>query len=92
MQRCFGSVGLEWEKSAGPPAEMEDDVAPEHSGSVVRGSEALVMKCRALIIRMGFWGPLYYTFIKEPQKSIGNCLGPFSTPCTDTQQSRMFSS
>ena len=26
----------------------------------------------ALIIRIGFWGPLYYNYNKEPQNSIGN--------------------
>ena len=26
----------------------------------------------ALIIRMGFWGPLYHNYNKEPQDSIGN--------------------
>ena len=31
----------------------------------------------ALIIRIGFWGPLYYNYDKEPQNSIGNYLGPY---------------
>ena len=32
----------------------------------------------ALIIRIGFWGPLYYNYSKEPPKhSIGNYLGPY---------------
>ena len=31
----------------------------------------------ALIIRIGFWDPLYYTYNKEPQTSIGNHLGPY---------------
>ena len=30
----------------------------------------------ALIIRIRCWGPLYYQYNKEPQNSIGNCLGP----------------
>ena len=30
----------------------------------------------ALIIRIGFWGPLYYNYKKEPQTSIGNYVGP----------------
>ena len=29
----------------------------------------------ALIIRIGFGGPLYYKYVKEPQMSIGN-YGP----------------
>ena len=34
----------------------------------------------ALIIRIGFWGPLYYIYNKEPpQNSIGNYLGPYSS-------------
>ena len=28
------------------------------------------------IIRLGFWGPLYYTYNKEPTKIVGNDLGP----------------
>ena len=32
----------------------------------------------ALIIRMGFWGPLYYNYNREPpQNSVGNYLGPY---------------
>ena len=31
----------------------------------------------ALIIKIGFWGPSYYTYNKEPQNSIGNYLGPW---------------
>ena len=35
----------------------------------------------ALIIRKGFWGPLYYNYNKEPpQNSIGNYLGPHPKP------------
>ena len=30
----------------------------------------------ALLIGVGFWGPLCYTYNKEPQNSIGNYLGP----------------
>ena len=26
----------------------------------------------ALVIRIGFWGPLYYNYNKEPHNSIGN--------------------
>ena len=37
----------------------------------------------ALIIRIRFWGPLYYTYNKEPQKSIGNYLGSHITPISD---------
>ena len=33
----------------------------------------------ALIIRIGFWGPLYYSYNKEPQNSIGNYSGPYIT-------------
>ena len=33
----------------------------------------------ALIIRTGFWGPLYYNHNKEPQNSIGNYYGPYSS-------------
>ena len=32
----------------------------------------------ALIIRKGFWGPLYYNYKRNPQNSIGNYLGPCS--------------
>ena len=31
----------------------------------------------AFIIRIGFWGPLYYKYDKEPQNGIGNYLGPY---------------
>ena len=31
----------------------------------------------ALIIRIGFWGPLYFHHNKEPPKCIGNYLGPY---------------
>ena len=34
----------------------------------------------ALIIRRGFWGPLYYNIIKEPpqkKNSLGNYFGPY---------------
>ena len=31
----------------------------------------------ALIIRIGFWGPLYYNHNKEHQNSIGNYSGPY---------------
>ena len=34
----------------------------------------------ALIIRIGFWGPLYYgdyNWNKEPPNGIGNYLGPY---------------
>ena len=34
----------------------------------------------ALIIRIGFWGPLYYKYNKEPPKYIGNYVGPYMTP------------
>ena len=30
----------------------------------------------ALIIRIGFGGPLYYSYNKEPQNSIGELLRP----------------
>ena len=30
----------------------------------------------ALIIRIGFWGPLDYVTIRNPQNSIGNYLSP----------------
>ena len=34
----------------------------------------------ALIIRIRFWGPLYYSYNKEPQNSIvANDLGPYSS-------------
>ena len=33
----------------------------------------------ALMIRIGFWGPLYYKIIWNPQNSIGTYLGPYST-------------
>ena len=36
----------------------------------------------ALIIRIGFWGPLYYytiIIIRSPHNSIGN-LGPYNLP------------
>ena len=34
----------------------------------------------ALIIRMGFWGILYYNYNKEPApNSIGNYQGPYTT-------------
>ena len=36
-------------------------------------------KVGALIIRRGFWGPLYRTYNEEPQNSIGNYLAPYST-------------
>ena len=29
----------------------------------------------ALIIRTGFWGPIYYIIIRNPKKNIGNYLG-----------------
>ena len=33
------------------------------------------------MIRIGFWGPLCYIFFfKEPQNSIGNYSGPYSSP------------
>ena len=32
---------------------------------------------RALTIRIGFGGPLYYKYNKEPQTSIGSYLGPY---------------
>ena len=31
----------------------------------------------ALLIRIGFWGPLYCNYNKEPQNNIGNYLGPY---------------
>ena len=31
---------------------------------------------RALVIRIGFWGPLYYKHHKEPQTSVGNYVAP----------------
>ena len=31
----------------------------------------------ALIFRIGFGGPLYYIFTKDPQNSIGNDSGPY---------------
>ena len=35
---------------------------------------------KALIIRIGFWGPLYCIIIvRNPQNSIGNYLGPYIT-------------
>ena len=33
----------------------------------------------ALIIRIGFWGPLYHNDNTEPQNSIGSYLGPYIT-------------
>ena len=37
---------------------------------------------RALIIRIGFLGPLYYNYNKEPpQNSIGKTLSPYSSIC-----------
>ena len=32
----------------------------------------------ALIIRIGFWDPLYYLIIRKPQNSIGNYSGAYS--------------
>ena len=32
----------------------------------------------ALIIRVGFWGPLYNKTIRNTQNSIGNYLSPYS--------------
>ena len=33
----------------------------------------------ALIIGIGFWGPLYYKYSREPPKIVlGNYLGPYS--------------
>ena len=29
-----------------------------------------------LIIRIGFWGPLYYSYNTKPPNSIGDYLGP----------------
>ena len=37
----------------------------------------------ALIIRIGFWGPLSYSFNKKTQNSIGNYLGPYSRAFSD---------
>ena len=37
-----------------------------------RGLAKRVNIIRALIIRIGFWGPLYYTYKKEPRNSVGN--------------------
>ena len=31
----------------------------------------------ASIIRIEFWGPLYYIYNKEPQNNMGNYLGPY---------------
>ena len=33
----------------------------------------------ALIIRIGFWGPICYNYNQEPQNNIGNCLGPYTS-------------
>ena len=34
-------------------------------------------KTGALIIRIGFWGPLYYNYDREPPKPYSNHSGPF---------------
>ena len=36
----------------------------------------------AIMIKTGFWGTsiLYYKYNKEPQNSVGKCLGPCSMP------------
>ena len=45
---------------------------------VYRGSIAgCYMNIGALAIRMGFWGPLYYSDIKEAPNSIGIFVGPY---------------
>ena len=31
----------------------------------------------ALIVRIGFWGPVDYSYNKEPQNSVGNYFDPF---------------
>ena len=33
------------------------------------------------MIRIGFWGALYYNYNKEPQNSIGNYQGPYIRCC-----------
>ena len=35
----------------------------------------------ALIIRIGFGGQYTIIIIRNPQNSIGNCLGPYSSAC-----------
>ena len=44
---------------------------------ILFGGSARGPHVRAFIIRIGFWGPLYYTSIYEwnPQNSIGKYLG-----------------
>ena len=34
----------------------------------------------ASIIRVGFWGPIYYNYNREPQDSIGNYYGVLLSP------------
>ena len=42
------------------------------------GNNDSVTNIGALVIRIGFWGPLYPNFNKEPPKnSIGNYGGPY---------------
>ena len=45
----------------------------------------------ALMIRIGFRGPLYYNY-KEPQNSVGNSFGPYITPNNTSSQLSMGSS
>ena len=41
----------------------------EHEAGNKDGNEETYMRnIGALIIRIGFWGPLYYKYNKEPQK------------------------
>ena len=46
-------------------------------GRTFMGHLVLKASIGALLIRIGFWGPLYYNYTREPpQNSIGNRLRP----------------
>ena len=48
-------------------------LAERVSRSVVRCTvlaDVLLFTIEALIIRIGFWGPLYYSYNKEPPKTL----------------------
>ena len=40
------------------------------------------------LVRIGFWGPLYYIHNKEPPNSIGKYLGPYINPLDPAVQIR----
>ena len=43
----------------------------------------------AFIIRIGFWGPLYYIIIRSPQKSVGNYLDLYTKSVAEGDQMRL---